>query len=487
VVLALVVVEVRAPASRVVHRVVAAAADEAHLDPARARALRHEAVVAAARVDAHVAGLALQEPPPERRPPAVCGHADLDAVAALRAVHLHHFRRIGEVDLGFLGQEVVEGRRRLHQVVAARLHDLVQVAAVELQVLGRQPPHRRGDHVVRDRALELARRLQEGRALEAGEEPPVHLAGVPGQTEDAGVVALEADQHRMAGAREREQEPVVVGERHVAVGGEGQPRLLLALAHPFPLCLVAVPVADEEVEEPGFEVRACVDALPRIGVEDLDEVLGLDDLLRAFEQSRQGGIGVGVLLDDPELALELLAELAQLRVVRQHVDGVGHVENARRVRQAVHHDRGHRIRRADLILHDPVRGRVAQLLGQRGARVLVHGPETEVAAVGRLEAERDRLLAAALFGGREPAGEVGEVQHRHPYRGCPRPAVVGAEEEPMQRPGLVPRAGHDDLRGRGGVRPVWRGLRVRPARCGHETYERRGKGCNGFHGSSHPI
>src|SRR5688572_32566212 len=54
-----------------------------------------------------------------------------------------------------------------------------------------------------------------------------------------------------------------------------------------------------------------------------------------------------------------------------------------------------------LVLDDPFRERVAQVRRQRGARVLVHGPDTELPAVRGLEAQRLRLHAAALLRGRE--------------------------------------------------------------------------------------
>ncbi len=144
---------------------------------------------------------------------------------------------------------------------------------------------------------------------------------------------------------------------------------------------------------------------------------------------------------------ELFPEFSEPRVVGYQHQPPGRVEQAHRVGQSVRHEGGPGMVRADLVLHDAVDDAVAQLGPQGHGGILVDRTHLPLPAVGALEAQRRRLLAAALLLGLEAAGDPGEIEDLDLDRRCPQLAVVGTPEGGEDGTGLVLRARHRRSRG----------------------------------------
>src|SRR5690606_38482745 len=104
-----------------------------------------------------------------------------------------------------------------------------------------------------------------------------------------------------------------------------------------------------------------------------------------------------------------------------------------------------------------------------------------------LEPERFRLHAAPTLGGREPAVEPFEIEHRYGDRRNPEVPVAGTEEEPVQRPRRM-RAVRGD-RDRFGPHAGWPleryALRGGPGERGQKQQGRDGPVGKAGHGSSY--
>ena len=293
--------------------------------------------------------------------------------------------------------------------------------------------------------------LLERGALGPGQEPPVRLAALEEEAGRVRVVVVPFEEAGHGLPRHAEQDAREVGEGLVPVLGQRPPGLV-PRPQVAPLEAVAVPVAEEEVEQPGAEVRRHVDVHVARGPVP-PELLRGDDLVRAEESAVAIRSRQRVLVDRPRLAAEGRAELAQRGIVG-HEDDLGiRVDDAGRLGQRRDHERragvvGHR-----LVLEDPGRPALAPLLGQDLGRVLVQRPEGVAAPVRAFQGEAQALHAAHLPHGREAAGVGAQVEHRHLDRRRPHRAVGLAEPELVEAPRGVFGAAGDGLaclRGRGG-------------------------------------
>ena len=201
-------------------------------------------------------------------------------------------------------------------------------------------------------------------------------------------------QDRHARSRQVEDETFVARERLIAVVRNRLPLRPVRELRPAPLVAVPVPIADEDVEEPRLQEGARVGLLPRIGGQALVERLVIEDLLRALEaRAAVRRPPHGVLVELADQAREVLAELAQPRVVRHHDQALRAVQDARRGHQLVGHEERRGLVGRDLVLHQRPGPGVAQLLGKDAGGVLVDGAERVIAPVGsaRLNVNSSRI------------------------------------------------------------------------------------------------
>jgi hypothetical protein len=173
------------------------------------------------------------------------------------------------VHLHLAGEVLVERGGTFEKAVAAAAQVVDQPCPVTLEVLGRHAPRGPLDHLVRDLGLELAGHLHPGRALEPGQELAILLPPVPREPLHAGVVVVVVLEDGRAATREPQDEALVARERLVTVVGDGDPGRPIREPRPTPLVAVAVPVADQDVEEPRLQEGAGVGLLRGIGGDPL--------------------------------------------------------------------------------------------------------------------------------------------------------------------------------------------------------------------------
>ncbi|CAA9366669.1 MAG: hypothetical protein AVDCRST_MAG89-4157, partial [uncultured Gemmatimonadetes bacterium] len=191
----------------------------------------------------------------------------------------------------------------------------------------------------------------------------------------------------------------------VAVAGDRLPDLHAAAveARPAPLVRVAVPVADHHVHQARLEEGGRVHAVVGLLLQLVQEVLRSLDPLRIGEGDAAVIVVHRPLFHLAQPARELLAVLAQERVVGHDVQARHHVHHPRRAQERRDDEgRGGLLGRR-LVLGDVLDERLLEVLGDGAAGVLVDGAEDVLAPVAPLEAERLGGQAAALLQHREPA------------------------------------------------------------------------------------
>src|SRR2546422_882155 len=235
------------------------------------------------------------------------------------------------------------------------------------------------------------------RTLEIGQKASVEILGPPTQPVDAAVVVTETHQVRVADAREPRQETVEARERFVAVARDRPPHVAFRCveARPPPLIGMAIAVTEQEVEQARREERAGIHPLTRAAPSQVQQAVRARDLARACEPARTARSLARALLEDPQHAGELWAEVAEARI------------------------------------------------GRQPARVFVHGAKHVFATVRAGEAERARLGTTAAPQRSQAAGEGSEVEQLHLDRRGPEVTVVAAEQHLMQPPGPILGTGGD--------------------------------------------
>ena len=434
-------------AGRVDDTVVSAAPDHAQQRCTRPGTLDQHHIVPAPQVQAQLPRVGPVEAPVEQRARAL----------ALRRVDRHVQRPIGRVGrfhpLGLVarihlhlgGEHAIEPPGGEWELVTPALERAGQCRLIEGPQLGGKALHRVVDHRVREPLLERGRDRVPHRPLEAAEQPAIDHSRVPGEPHDAGIRGGEFDQLRSGEPGQGQQQAVEPGKGLVAVARDRGPRegIRVAQPGPAPLVLVAVPVAQEYVDQPRGQERAGIDPLVLVLLEPLEQLLGADDLARAGEA---WALVRRTLLDGAEHPAELAPELAQRRRIGKQHQARLRMEDTGGVEERAHHQRRGGVAGADLILHDLVRDRPAELRRHHQGRILVGRAELVRAPVGALEAQRPGLLAAAAPGRPEPAGEPAEIEHLHANRRRPEIAVVLAEQQDMKPSRAVAGARRDDDR-----------------------------------------
>ena len=360
------------------------------------------------------------------------------------------------MDVHVSGQQRVEPARGLSQPVAPLLQRAGQPGAALPVVFGRLAAHGNVDHRVGQLHLQRRGGRIPDRPLQVREQPPIERPRVPVETDHVGIGTPEAHDVRVVIAGEPRQESVEPRERLIAIAGDRAPHARVALVEPGPAPLVGVtvPITHIDVEQPRREIGPGVHPVRRIPVELLPQLCRAHDLGHA---GKDRVLLVGhfrrTFFELAQHAGEGRPELAQPRVIGQHIEARLHVEHARRREQGRDYQRAGGMAGADLILHDVLHERPAQLGRHRARRVLVHGTEHVRPAVRALEAERLRLAPTAALGGCEPSPDTRQIEHLDPHRRRPQIAVVPAEHDAVQPAGPVLRAGghsHGARRGHSG-------------------------------------
>ncbi len=261
-------------------------------------------------------------------------------------------------------------------------------------------------------------------------------------------------QDRHARTRQVEHETLVARESLIAIVRDRHPLRPVRELRPSPLVAVAVPVADQDVQEPRLEEGARVGPFPRIGRDALVERLVVEDLERAVESGAVRGGPGGELVELADEARELLSEFAQGGIVRHDHQPLRAVEDSGRVHELVGHEEGRRLVGRDLILHEIARPCVTQLLGKDARGVLVDRTEGVVAAVRSPQRERLGLAAPYDLDGHEPTRDRVQAEGLDPHRRRPQGPVVLAPQPAMDAALLVLLSDHhrSSRRGRGDAR-----------------------------------
>ncbi len=354
------------------------------------------------------------------------------------------------MDLHHPGEQRVIAIADLQQVIPPPPQRSGEGRAVLLEVLGRQASHGEVDHRIGEPTLDRPCDRVPHRLLEVHQKPSIgHLAGER-EAPDTRIVVAEADQLRPVEPREPHEQAVQARECLVPVSWDGAPDAEPSgiEARPAPLIVMPVPVPDKDVHQPGGEERPGVDPMARVVLEMLEQLGGCGELDRTREPHVVVGRLGGTLFDHSELEAGADAvEAGEPRVIREEREARLGVKDASRVEQRRDHERSTRVCRADLVL-DHVAGEGGpQLRWQRQRRILVHRAEHVLAPVPTEEPQRLRLAPAAASGGREAAGEAGQVEHLDVDGRRPQVAVMRTEEQTMQPPCAVARPCDDRLSG----------------------------------------
>ncbi len=398
---------------------------------------------------------------------------DLDADAAGIGAHdLRQIALVGGANVDPAGELAVELVRDAWQRVAPVDERVGQPRADARVVRFGQAAHGVGDDGIGEPALEVGDDGVPGLARRAREQPAVERARAPGQAKGTGIVAVEADVMGVAEGDQLDEQPIHACERPVAIARDRLPYDAVAPieGRPSPLARMAVPVADEDVDQARAQVRLVIEAVARGLLEAIEERLAAGDAAGARREHRAALFGlVGPLLDETEQAGELGAVLAEAGVVGHDDEARIGLQHARRLDQRRDHEGAERQDRADLVLQDARGDAFAQRRLERARRVLVDRAERVDAAIRPQEPEGTGLQAAAQALERESAREAAEVEHLDADGRRPQVAVAAAQQQTVEESGVVAAA----RRGPHGIG----GLRV-DGRAGQEGggQERRGRG-----------
>ena len=436
------IVEADSATGRVVEQVVALAADHPHLDAPRAAPGRGETVVSSLEVEADLARLPRHEQPVEPGRGRV-GIGDAHAHRAVgTSLDLRDVVALGHEHVDLVGQQPVEAVCEGRQPVAPRDERRLELSADEAVVLGRQVADGRRDRRVVQLPLHGADRLLPVRPRQRRQQPAIDVARVPGEALHLRVARAVDDEARRPQPRHREGRALQLREGLVAVVRDREPGTALPRAAPAPLQLVAVPVADQHVDQACAQERARVDALARVLQLPLVQLRRAQHLVDSRELRRRVAAARD-LLERAEHAGERLAEPAEAVVVGHHEERRLRVQHAHPVQQRPDDQRRGGQLGGRLILEHAAHERGPQHAGQQLRRQLVHRAEAVLAAARRLELERERLHPATLVDDREPAVVPAQVEHRDTDRRRPQAPVVFAEQQPPRARGLVALAGRD--------------------------------------------
>ncbi len=346
-----------------------------------------------------------------------------------------HVDRVGEVLVELAG---VGG-----EPVAALPQVLRHLRPVDRVPLGRHLVHRLVDRGVGHLRHELAGDLLVYRPLDARQQPARDVVVVRGQPLDPlRVLARVAHEARDHPAHHAHRLALVAREGLVGVLRQRHPDGPAAFeARPAPLPLVAVPVADHQVEQARLEEGTSVDLVLRpVLLPLLPEVERRDDL---------GDVpraGPEVLVEGSDRAAERRAELAERGIVRHHHQPRAVERDADRLRERADDHRRGRVGGRGLVDRDGSQLAVLPLLRQHALGVLLELAERVAAAVGRLHRQPFRLESPDLAQRRESSRLGLQVEHGQLDRRRPGLAVTLAEPEAPVAAPVELLARHDRLR-----------------------------------------
>ena len=248
------VLHVEAAALRVVDRVVAVAGEHAQVDAVLVRSGGDHAVVAAVQVEPDLVRLLRQEAALVERGPrravAVERRERQPQRAVAEVLDGGEVGPVGAAHVDRVGQVLVELPGVGHDPVAPLAQVLRHLRPVDRVPLRRHLAHGLVDDGIGHLARQLPGDLLEDRPLETRQQPARDVVVVRGQPlHPLRVLARVAHEARHHPPHRAHRLALVAREGLVRVLRQGHPDRLAAEARPPPLRLVAVPVADHEVEE----------------------------------------------------------------------------------------------------------------------------------------------------------------------------------------------------------------------------------------------
>ena len=210
-------------------------------------------------VDAQLPRLAGIERPLEIRRLRPRGQRDLQLDSAFHPPKRDDLGRVRRLDLHHAAQEQVHPVDVSHEAVAARFEGRGERLAIQCMPFRRHRAHRVLDHGIGERGLQALGFRAERRAIEGGKDPAVDV-GLAQLGLGRFRVALGEDlEARLVPAQAGHHEPVLTRERHVRILGKRRECGLAGHVRPAPLLVVAVVIADEEVEDARAQESARVD------------------------------------------------------------------------------------------------------------------------------------------------------------------------------------------------------------------------------------
>ena len=283
--------------------------------------------------------------------------------------------------------------------------------------------------------------------VECGQELAVQLPAARGQAGNARIGPPKLDDPRKNRADQHHGNAAVVDERLVAILGDREPGVAVAIgkARPSPLPGVTVLIADEKVHQPGLEEGPGVDALTGAVLEGLQHALGAADPPRAQEpRSIVRALG-GMHLQRPYQAGIRVSVPPEPGVVRNHHEAVLRMEDARRLHERVNHQCTGGQQRTYKIVHHVGRERVLDIIGQPSGGVLVEGANRVPDAVLSGKVEGHGLSHSAGSKRRQATSDAVEVENRHLDARGPEVPVVLSVEPPAEWGGTKPFAGNHQV------------------------------------------
>ena len=293
-----------------------------------------------------------------------------------------------------------------------------------------------GDHGIGETRDDLCRHGLPRGAIQPDEETPIGEPAGEGELVDRGVRGMKARELLRVVLDDGGNHASEAAERLIPVAGDRPPGSPFALeTDPAPLIEVAIPIAHQDVDQPGTQVIARIDFLAVAFVEQDEEVERVSHL------PASGSFVLDPLLEQSEHPGEDGAELAETRVVRHHGEPRRSMENAHRLEQRCHHQRRSRMHGAGQVLDDVTERGLPRLGIEHPGWVLVDGAEAPGVSVSTLQAETRGLLAATAPLRPQSPIEGLQVEEGRLDRRRPEIAPLRAEEEPRQPTRLIMRSG----------------------------------------------
>ena len=195
---------------------------------------------------------------------------------------------------------------------------------------------------------------------------------------------------------------------------------------------MAIPVADEEVQEPGREELPDLDPVAGIGPEQLLQLPGPDDLGGTPEARAPVRTSGHPFFQGPEHPAELLPEAVQGRVVREDHEPAVRTEYLRPVQKGGRHRTASRQERGRLVLEQVLGDGPPKAGRQLPGLALIHRAKEPGEARGVPEDEESCLGAGAALHRRQAPCEALQIQDGDLQLRSPGLPVTAAQDPPTQ-------------------------------------------------------